>query len=171
MKTKIITVTFVCSVLFSCANQNGNRYLTTADQAEDLLIVDCLLPAQVRQLGQIATYLTARRAVKASAAECAVRGGEYVAYSKATYSTALKIWLPKAQAGNPQAQNYVGEIYDKGLGIEPDYEMAQVWYKKAARQGDSKAQMNLGYLYEKGLGVQKKSGYRYGMVRQIIKVV
>ena len=155
MKTKIITVTFVCSVLFSCANQNGNSYLTTADQAEDLLIVDCLLPAQVRQLGQIATYLTARRAVKASAAECAVRGGEYVAYSKATYSTALKIWLPKAQAGNPQAQNYVGEIYDKGLGIEPDYEMAQVWYKKAARQGDSKAQMNLGYLYEKGLGVQK----------------
>jgi len=155
MKTKMIIAIFICSVLFSCATQNGNMHLTETDQAEDLLIVDCLLPAQVRQLGQIATYLTARRAVKTSAAECKTRGGEYVAYNLANYSTALKIWLPKAQAGDPQAQNYVGEIYDKGLGIEPDYEMAQVWYKKAARQGDSKAQMNLGYLYEKGLGVQK----------------
>ena len=156
MKTKIIiTTVLVSSALFSCATQNSNIQLATTNQADDLLIVDCLLPAQVRKLGQIATYLTARRATKTSAADCGIRGGEYVAYDRANYSTALKIWLPKAQIGDPQAQNYVGEIYDKGLGIAPDYELAQVWYKKAARQGDSKAQMNLGYLYEKGLGVQK----------------
>ena len=156
MKAKIIITTLLASsALFSCATQNGNIKSATTNQADDLLIVDCLLPAQVRRLGQIATYLTARRATKTSAVDCGIRGGEYVAYDRANYSTALKIWLPKAQTGDPQAQNYVGEIYDKGLGIEPDYELAHVWYNKAARQGDSKAQMNLGYLYEKGLGVPK----------------
>jgi hypothetical protein len=154
-KTTIISLALISSTLFSCATQNNNTNSVTTGQAEDLFIVDCLLPSQVRRLGQIATYLTARRAIKTTALDCGVRGGEYVAYNQANHATALKIWLPKAQAGDPQAQNYVGEIYDKGLGITPDYEIAQVWYKKAARQGYSKAQMNLGYLYEKGLGVQK----------------
>jgi hypothetical protein len=94
MKMKvIITATLVSSALFSCATQNGNMHLTTADQADDLYIVDCLLPAQVRKLGHIATYLTARRATKTSAVDCEIRGGEYVVYNKANYSTALKIWL------------------------------------------------------------------------------
>lgn len=155
MKTKIIIMAFICSALFSCATQNSHLNLATSKHADDLFIIDCLLPAQVRKLGQIATYLTARRAVKTSAVDCEIQGGEYVAYSRANYSTALKIWLPKAQAGDPQAQNYVGEIYDKGLGVEPDYDMAHVWYKKSARQGFSKAQMNLGYLFEKGLGVEQ----------------
>ena len=32
--------------------------------AEDLLIVDCLLPGQIRKLGRQATYLSARRPVR-----------------------------------------------------------------------------------------------------------
>lgn len=154
MKNQMVVALFFLFVV-GCAGQHG---LTTGPQsrsADDLFIVDCLLPGQVRRLGQIATYLTARRAIKTSAVECEIRGGEYVAYDRANFSTALNIWSPRAQAGDSEAQNYVGEIYEKGLGVEPDYEMASVWYKKAARQGYSKAQMNLGYLYEKGLGVEK----------------
>lgn len=150
-----MSVALVCGVLFSCATQNSNINSAENSQADDLYIVDCLLPGQVRKLGQIATYITARRAIKTSASECAIRGGEYVAYDRANITTALNIWSPKAQAGDPEAQNYVGEIYEKGLGVEPDYEMALVWYKKSARQGYSKAQMNLGYMYEKGLGIDK----------------
>jgi len=153
MKIKVVSSVMVSSFLFSCAVQQNNPIYSEAKNADDLLIVDCLLPGQVRKLGQIATYVTARRAIKTSAVECEVRGGEYVAYDRANLSTALNIWSPKAQSGDPEAQNYVGEIYEKGLGVNPDYEMALVWYKKAARQGNSKAQMNLGYLYEKGLGV------------------
>jgi len=154
MKTNIVSTMVVSSFLFSCAVQDI-QMSSVAKNADELLIVDCLLPGQVRKLGQIATYVTARRAIKSSAVECEVRGGEYVAYDRANLSTALNIWSPKAQSGDPEAQNYVGEIYEKGLGVEPDYEMAHVWYKKAARQGYSKAQINLGYLYERGLGVQK----------------
>ena len=155
MKSQTMFIVILSSVLFSCATQNSNLNSNTTANSDDLFIVDCLLPGEVRNLGHIATYITARRAIKTSAVECAIRGGEYVAYDRANFSTSLNIWSPKAQAGDPEAQNYVGEIYEKGLGVEPDYEMAAVWYKKAARQGYSKAQMNLGYLYEKGLGVEK----------------
>lgn len=155
MKIKIVGLALISSILLSCATQNinSNTEAITSANADDLLIVDCLLPGQVRKLGQLATYLTARRAIKTSAGDCEIRGGEYVAYDRANYSTALNIWLPKAEAGDPQAQNYVGEIYGKGLGKAPDYEKAHVWYKKAALQGDNEAQFNLGYLYEQGLGV------------------
>jgi hypothetical protein len=121
----------------------------------ELLVVDCLLPGQVRQLGQAMTYLTQRRPIKTSAQDCAIRGGEYVSYDRADYKTALSIWLPQAQQGNPEAQVYVGEIYEKGLGLAPDYRAAAHWYIKAAAQDNSRAQINLGYLYEKGLGVKK----------------
>jgi TPR repeat protein len=129
--------------------------LALARSADELLIVDCLLPGQIRKLGQRMTYLTARQAIKTSAQDCEIRGGEYIAYDRANYATALKVWLPLAEGGDPQAQTYVGEIYEKGLGTSPDYAQAATWYRKAADQGYTRAQINLGYLYEKGLGVPK----------------
>lgn len=68
-----------------------------AIKVDDLMIVDCLLPGQVRQLGAEFTYLSARRPIRTSAKDCAIRGGEYVAFDRANYGTALKIWLPKSQ--------------------------------------------------------------------------
>ncbi len=120
-----------------------------------LLVVDCLLPGQVRQLGTRLTYMTPRRPIKASAAECELRGGEYVAYDRSNFATSLKIWLPKAQKGDPEAQTYVGEIYEKGLGTQADFGLAAQWYQRAAEQGFSRAQINLGYLLETGLGVEQ----------------
>lgn len=122
---------------------------------EDLYIVDCLLPGQVRQMGGNFTYLSARRPIRTTAQDCAIRGGEYVAYDRASYSTALKVWLPAAQKGDVDAMNYVGEIYEQGLGVEPDYATALQWYRKAAEQGSNTAMINLGSLYEAGKGVPK----------------
>ncbi len=126
-----------------------------AKTADDLLVVDCLLPGQIRKLGKKMVYLTPRRAIKTTALECEIRGGEYVAYDRADYRTALQTWLPQAQQGDPEAQTYVGEIYEKGLGTTPDYKKAAMWYRKAAEKGYGRAQINLGYLYEKGLGVPR----------------
>ena len=126
-----------------------------AGNADDLLPVDCLLPGQIRQLGQQATYVTRGRAIKTTAADCQVRGGEYVAYDRANYATALKVWLPRAQEGDKEAQTLVGEIYEKGLGLAPDYTLAAAWYRKAADQGYAPAEINLGLLYERGQGVPK----------------
>ena len=122
-------------------------------QSDQFLVVDCLLPGKIRKLGKKVTFMTARRAVRTSASNCEIRGGEYTASDRASYATALKIWLPLARDGDPAAQSYVGEIYEKGLGVDPQHELAAAWYLKAAKQGYARAQINLGVLYEKGLGV------------------
>lgn len=121
-----------------------------------LAVVDCLLPGQMRKLGSSMTYVSARRPVRTTEADCEVRGGEYVAYDRANYSSALNVWLEKAKEGDATAQLYVGQIYEKGLGRSPDFAEAAVWYRKSAEQGNSQAQINLGQLYEKGLGVPKQ---------------
>lgn len=147
---------FLAVFLSACATQpDGDATHPAADSKnpDDLMIIDCLLPGQVKKLGSFTTYLTARRPIKTTATDCEIRGGEYVSFDRADYATALKIWLPQAQAGDAEAQTYVGEIYEKGLGLKPDYEAAALWYTKAAEQNFSRAQINLGNLYEKGLGV------------------
>ena len=127
----------------------------TVGSADEFLVVDCLLPARIRRLGGQLTYLGARRAVRTAGVDCEIRGGEYVAYDRANYQTALAVWMQPAGQGDPQAQNYVGEIYERGLGLAPDHAEAARWYRLAADQGYSPAQMNLGQLYEQGLGVSK----------------
>lgn len=118
-----------------------------------VLVVDCLLPGQVRKLGGQMTYLAPRRPIKTTASDCEIRGGEYVAYDRANYQTALLVWMPQAESGDAEAQTYVGEIYERGLGRPADYAEAARWYQKAAQQGYARAQINLAYLYEQGLGV------------------
>ena len=134
--------------------------------AEDLLIVDCLLPGQIRSLGRQATFLSARRPVRTTQADCQIRGGEYVSYDRANYQTALKVWLDQAMAGSAEAQNNVGEVYSKGLGTEPDYGMAAQWFKKAAAQGYGRAKINLGFLYEEGLGVPVDTAMALNLYRE-----
>jgi hypothetical protein len=134
--------------------------------AEDLLIVDCLLPGQIRSLGRQATFLSARRPIRTTQSDCQIRGGEYVAYDRANYQTALKVWLDQAMAGSAEAQNNVGEIYSKGLGTDPDYGMAAQWFQKAAAQGYGRAKINLGFLYEQGLGVPQDTAKALNLYRE-----
>ena len=156
--------------LAACESTGGNSgsradgsggSITTAPSAarvadpDEFLVVDCMLPAQVRRLGSRMTYLGVRRPVRTSGLDCAIRGGEYVAYDRADYRTALAVWMEPAKAGDPEAQTYVGEILERGLGTPPDYTQAAMWYQRAADQGHAPAQINLGQLYEQGLGVEK----------------
>ena len=129
---------------------------TNPSQAADaFLVVDCLMPGQIRRLGNQVTYVGARRAEKTTARDCEIRGGEYVAYDRADYKTALQVWLDGAQRGDAKSQMYVGEIYEKGLGVPPDYAAAAQWYRRAAEQGYAPAALSLGVLYENGLGVPR----------------
>src|SRR5713226_8657725 len=136
-------------------------------KADEFLIVDCLLPAPVRKLGAQLVYQGPRRPIKTSARDCEIRGGEYTSYDRADYRTALKVWMAQAEGGDAAAQTYVGEIYEKGLGVAPDYGAAAQWYRRAADAGFPRAAINLGYLYEHGLGVprdpaQARYWYRRG---------
>ncbi|MFT6100346.1 MAG: hypothetical protein ACJAYF_002900 [Arenicella sp.] len=122
---------------------------------ESLIVVDCLLPGQVRQLGPRSKFLTPRRPIKTSARDCAIRGGEYVSFDRSDYQSALKVWMTDAKTGDAKAQTYVAEIYERGLGIAPDFSEAAKWYRLAANQDYKPAQLSLGRLYEQGLGVEK----------------
>jgi hypothetical protein len=140
---------------------NGNPALSSdvassdgARRVEDLQIVDCSLPGQTRFLGNT-SYLTPRRPTRTTSADCRVRGGEYVAYDRADYKTALNVWMTTAESGDAEAQANVGEIFERGLGGTPNYQAALIWYTKAAEQGNKRAQFNLGTLYEQGSGVKQ----------------
>lgn len=157
---KIAAVAFSTLLIGSLSSCSNNPAETTeaenassnTNRIEDLQVVDCLLPGQTRNLGgQI--YLTARRPVMTTASDCRIRGGEYVAYDRADYKTSLNVWMQSAEAGDAEAQANVGEIFERGLGSEPNYEAAIIWYKKSAQQGNKRALFNLGTLYEQGLGV------------------
>lgn len=130
--------------------------------ADQFLIVDCLLPGKIRKLGQQVTFVGARQAVRTSATDCEIRGGEYTSYDRADYGTALQVWMEPANEGDMKAQNYVGEIYER----QGDFATAAQWYRKAAEQGYAPAQINLGSLYEQGRGVPKDQKQALDWYRQ-----
>ncbi len=125
--------------------------------ADELLVVHCLLPGQVRQLGARTTYVSPRKPVRTTALDCRVRGGEYVLQGRANLKSALNVWLNAAEQGDAEAQVTLGEVFEQGLGVPPDYEAARFWYEQAATQGSPRAMTNLGNLFERGLGVTPDS--------------
>ncbi len=148
---RLVPAALAASLLLLAPAEAAERREATS--ADDLLIVDCLLPPQVRRLGRRASYLAARQPIKATAIECRIRGGEYTEPDQANLGTALKVWLPQAEAGEAEAQYAVGQIFEKGLGLPPDFAAAAEWYRRAAEQGHAAAQIGLGSLYETGRGV------------------
>lgn len=159
----LVTAVLAAIALAACVSApgtgGGSPTVGAGDDArriDDLVLVDCLLPGQIRQLGTKMTFTAPRRRVKTTKSDCGIRGGEFVLFDRSDYRTALQTLLPKAQGGDPVAQTYVGEIYEKGLGLpSPDYTNAARWYRKAAESGYGPAQTNLGLLYERGHGVSK----------------
>jgi localization factor PodJL len=62
-------------------------------------------------------------------------------------------WLERAaKAGIAPAQLALGGIYEKGLGVAKDPELARVYYLAAAQRGNAKAMHNLAVLYAQGVG-------------------
>lgn len=172
-------IILLMGMFVGCASEqrDGTSTLELKDprSADPFDVVNCLLPGQIRQLGTRVTYLTERRPLRTTAEDCAIRGGEYVALDRADYGTALKVWINAAEGGDPDAQYYVGVLYEKGADGQPNYIKAASWYRQAAVRGLSRAAVNLGRLYEQGLGVEKSnleaerwfakaSGMREGML-------
>jgi len=76
-----------------------------------------------------------------------------VAYKKGDFQAAMTEWLPLAQAGDAQAENAVGALYDNGLGVVSDEAEAFRWYSMAADQSFPLAMRNIGTMYATGHGV------------------
>jgi TPR repeat protein len=63
--------------------------------------------------------------------------------------------LLPAQQGDPQAQVFVGYLYETGQGVPQNYSKAALWYRKAAEQGNTIAQIQLGNMYRLGKGISQ----------------
>lgn len=61
-----------------------------SENPDDILVVDCLLPDQIKRLGRISTFAGSRRPIKTTAVDCGIRVGEFVAYDRSNYQTATK---------------------------------------------------------------------------------
>ena len=66
----------------------------------------------------------------------------------ATYGDAMRWYARAAEAGDPDAQFYLGYIHDRGLRGANGVSEALSWYRLAAAQGEVRAQFRLGLLYD-----------------------
>ncbi|WP_159107292.1 tetratricopeptide repeat protein [Azospirillum sp. B4] len=91
------------------------------------------------------------------------------AFERRDYPTALTELAPAADKGDPEAQTYLGWMYEKGLGVPVDYARAQTWYRKAADKGHAHALNNLGSLYYLGNGMPKDAPKGISLFRKAAK--
>ena len=68
------------------------------------------------------------------------------AWQRADYSSAVSIWRPLAEAGDPDAMFNLGQAYRLGRGVQTNLAAAQTWLDRAARKGHLDAQTTLGLL-------------------------
>lgn len=112
--------------------------------------------------------ITIRPPPSAKAGESASKGfsGGQQAYSKGNFVAAYEELLPLAVEGNPDAQFYIGRIYDpsnedrigvtampvspKGVPIIQDYKTALRWYLMSAKQGHVAGMRQTGMFYKYG---------------------
>jgi len=71
------------------------------------------------------------------------------------YPTAWRILAPLAEAGDARAQNDVGVMFGRGLGVPQSYSEAAMWITRAAEQGNPHSQSTLGYMYYRARGVER----------------
>ena len=75
----------------------------------------------------------------------AAEAGDFVA--------AYREWSPLAKEGDPEAQFYLGHLYEIGKGVPKDQAEAVKWFKLSAEQGHKEAQNYLFTMFSHGKGV------------------
>ncbi|MBO81082.1 tetratricopeptide repeat protein [Citromicrobium bathyomarinum] len=66
------------------------------------------------------------------------------------YAAAFSIAREAAEAGDPEALDWLGWFYEFGNGVERDPAMAARYYRAAAAQGENHARWRLGVMIDQG---------------------
>lgn len=69
--------------------------------------------------------------------------GAYASADDEAYQKLFQAQLAIAEKGDPKGMYYLAEMYDNGLGTEPDHGKAMEWYQKAAERGNPLAKRRL----------------------------
>lgn len=70
----------------------------------------------------------------------------FEAYKAGDFKRAYGIWLPLAEAGNPEAQFRIGRLYDLGELFPANGNAAAKWYERARQGNHVSATFNLGLM-------------------------
>ena len=65
-------------------------------------------------------------------------------------ATAFRAWKKIADRGDPEGQNNIAYLYERGMGVKQSYNNAKIWYELAAAQGLPEAKHNLAMLTYQG---------------------
>ena len=95
--------------------------------------------------------LIAALAADASSLAVAMTGDAQSAYDNGQFEEARRIWVPLAEAGDPEAQFRRGLLFDLGQGVPKDLATAYMWYRRAAEAGLAQAQFNVAVMQDSGL--------------------
>jgi len=74
------------------------------------------------------------------------------AYERGEFLAALRAWREASLRGEAAADYCIGQLYDKGEGVEGSIPDAVAWYTQAAGGGHVEAQYRLGLIYRHGAG-------------------
>jgi TPR repeat protein len=99
----------------------------------------------VREINMLAAAALALTLAQPAFASPTVRDG-ITAWQKRDFTTAVAIWRPLAEKGDPDAAFYLGQAYRLGRGVKVDLGRAQDWLERASRSGHVDAQTTLGLL-------------------------
>ena len=117
-----------------------------------------------RQLVEIAkAMLEAKREHEESLAAARAAAERFAAgkraYDLEDYDQARREWLVAADAGNRDAQFWLGELHSQGKGVDQNFDTAHLFYVRAALQGHPQAQFIAGQhlLLLKDIGEEQKA--------------
>lgn len=71
------------------------------------------------------------------------------------YGASFSYYLRSAQLGNAKGMFTIGNMYDRGVGVAENKELAVQWYQKASMLGNGSATYNLASKYLNGEVVQE----------------
>jgi uncharacterized protein len=83
------------------------------------------------------------------------------AFNTGDYATALGLWRPLAERGEPRSEAGLGFMYHRGLGVAVNDREAAAWLTRAAEQGQAEGQLMLGMLFYYGRGVAQSYVHAY----------
>jgi len=79
------------------------------------------------------------------------------------FKESISLLKTAAESGLPQAMLYLGNYYEKGIGVSPDKDSALYWIRKSAAEGDGEAYVELADMYMSGRNVERdeQKGFQY----------
>ncbi|MGD2008001.1 MAG: tetratricopeptide repeat protein [Cellvibrionales bacterium] len=73
-------------------------------------------------------------------------------FGQGKYAAARMLWLRLAEMGNAHAMYSLGTLYQDGLGVAQDDDLAFFWLDKAGQQGEPNGLFALSVAWREGLG-------------------